>query len=223
MGRLPVKLQGRRQTLVRRAAVKRRPRRRPRQRPKRRLRARRKHGRPRLQRQRRPAGSPRPRRRPPPPTCQQRNEAVPDQNENGSLRCGCADWLLQSVWSTSVHCLEATLSTPRSDRRKPCRQQTAVFTRCFHSHAYSIHAYITGRSSGAVRPAWSGTQIWDTSQRVATAAGVPNWSPGPRTQSITTGMIVISAVRIDTLQTFPMSPGTQSQDTSSYKTTRAAC
>ena len=57
----------------------------------------------------------------------------------------------------------------------------------------------------------------------ATAAGVPNWSPGPRTQSITTGMIVISAVRIDTLQTFPMSPGTQSQDTSSYKTTRAAC
>ena len=28
--------------------------------------------------------------------------------------------------------------------------------------------------------AWSGTQIWDTSSRAATAAGVPNWSPGPR-------------------------------------------
>ena len=30
-------------------------------------------------------------------------------------------------------------------------------------------------------PAWSGTQIWDTNYRVATAAVVPNWSPGPRT------------------------------------------
>ena len=27
--------------------------------------------------------------------------------------------------------------------------------------------------------AWSGTQMWDTNQRVATAADVPNWSLGP--------------------------------------------
>ena len=38
----------------------------------------------------------------------------------------------------------------------------------------------TVRSSVSL-PAWSGTQIWDTSWRLATAAGVPNWSPGPRT------------------------------------------
>ena len=28
--------------------------------------------------------------------------------------------------------------------------------------------------------AWSKPQTWDSSERVATAAGVPNWSPGPR-------------------------------------------
>ena len=34
-------------------------------------------------------------------------------------------------------------------------------------------------------PARSGMQTWDTSYRVATAAGVPNRSPGPRTNERT--------------------------------------
>ena len=38
-----------------------------------------------------------------------------------------------------------------------------------------------GGTGAAARPAWSRTQIWDNSQRVATASGVPNLSPGPRT------------------------------------------
>ena len=48
---------------------------------------------------------------------------------------------------------------------------TAIDTRAV------IRAQVTqGDSAG---PAWSETQTWDTSERVATAAGVPNRSPGP--------------------------------------------
>ena len=32
-------------------------------------------------------------------------------------------------------------------------------------------------------PEWSNPRTWDSSQRVGTAAGVPSWSPGPRTGS----------------------------------------
>ena len=42
-------------------------------------------------------------------------------------------------------------------------------------------------SSAVVGSAWSETQTWDISKRVATAAGVPDWSLGPHRRAAASG------------------------------------
>ena len=51
------------------------------------------------------------------------------------------------------------------------------------------------RPACARHPVWSGTQMWEASKRVKGAAGVPNWSLGPRTSPISRSSNLMYASR----------------------------